>query len=89
MPSHTTCTKCGCVYEAGSEEQANERSRWCPSCRICTDCEERGGPLGVCGVDHGPLCQACVKIHNDRHAEETKRDIRDPKTWGDLERGER
>lgn len=28
----TTCTTCGGLYEAGSEEQANEPSRWCPPC---------------------------------------------------------
>ena len=72
MPNLTTCSKCGCVYESGSDEQANERFRWCPSCRICTDCQERGLPLGVCGAEHGPLCAACVKIHNDSHAEQTQ-----------------
>jgi hypothetical protein len=81
MPNMTTCTRCGVVYEAGSEEQANERFRWCPSCRICTDCDGRGQPLDVCGVEHGPLCPACIKIHNDRHAEETKRDVKNPKVW--------
>lgn len=29
----TTCTDCGQAYEAGSEEQANEPTRWCPRCR--------------------------------------------------------
>jgi len=75
MPNLTTCSKCGCVYEAGSDEQANERPRWCPSCRICVDCEERGKPLGLCGLEHGPLCAACVKAHNDRHAEDTEREV--------------
>ncbi len=28
----TTCTKCGKLYEAGSEEQANEPGRLCLSC---------------------------------------------------------
>ena len=29
----TTCTKCGSLYEAGSEEQAYESVRLCFSCR--------------------------------------------------------
>lgn len=29
----TTCTMCGVLYEAGSEEQANEPGRLCFSCR--------------------------------------------------------
>lgn len=33
----TTCTDCGRLYEAGSEEQANERERWCLAC-----CAKRG-----------------------------------------------
>ena len=84
MPNITTCSKCGCVYESGSDEQANERFRWCPSCRICTDCQERGLPLGVCGAEHGPLCSACIKIHNDSHEEQTKRDTADKKEWPNL-----
>lgn len=32
MPNVTTCT-CGRLYEAGSEEQANEPDRRCPWCR--------------------------------------------------------
>lgn len=28
----TTCTTCGKCYEAGSEEQANEPTRFCPAC---------------------------------------------------------
>lgn len=28
----TTCTTCGKLYEAGSEEQANEPDRPCPTC---------------------------------------------------------
>ncbi len=28
----TTCTECGCLYEAGSEEQAHEEERYCPEC---------------------------------------------------------
>jgi hypothetical protein len=29
----TTCTDCGSLYEAGSEEQACEPKRWCFDCR--------------------------------------------------------
>ena len=29
-----TCTDCGTLYEAGSEEQAYETERWCFRCRI-------------------------------------------------------
>lgn len=33
MPHITICTDCRCLYEAGSEEQANDpEERWCPSC---------------------------------------------------------
>jgi predicted nucleic acid-binding Zn-ribbon protein len=28
----TACSKCGRCYEAGSEEQANEPDRLCPTC---------------------------------------------------------
>lgn len=88
MPNLTTCSKCGCVYEAGSNEQANERHRWCPGCRICVDCQERGIVLGVCLAEHGPLCETCIKAHNERHAETTRRDMSDPKVWRDLARGD-
>ena len=88
MPNLATCSKCGCIYESGSDEQANERHRWCPSCRICVDCQERGQVLGVCGVEHGPLCSVCIKIHNDSHAEQTERDSKDPKVFQDLEDSE-
>jgi hypothetical protein len=30
----TTCTDCHALYEAGSEEQANEPERWCAGCRV-------------------------------------------------------
>ena len=33
MANVTTCTNCGVIYEAGSEEQANERERLCSRCR--------------------------------------------------------
>lgn len=88
MANLTTCSKCGCVYESGSEEQANERPRWCLSCRICTDCEERGKPVGVCCAGHGPLCSPCIKSHNDRHAETVKVNVKDLKALKDFsERG--
>lgn len=29
----TTCTECGTLYEAGSEEQANEATRRCARCQ--------------------------------------------------------
>lgn len=87
MPNQTTCTRCGCVYEAGSEEQANEQHRWCLSCRMCIGCDDRGGVIGICSAGHGPLCLTCVKSHNERHAETTRRDTRDPKTRRDLANG--
>lgn len=30
----TTCHRCGALYRAGSEEQANEPGRRCPECRL-------------------------------------------------------
>lgn len=30
----TTCTKCGKLYEAGSEDQANEPDRLCRECAM-------------------------------------------------------
>ena len=33
MPT-TNCHACGSLYDAGSEEQANEPDRRCPRCRI-------------------------------------------------------
>lgn len=30
----TTCTRCGNAYESGSEEQANEPGRFCPTCSL-------------------------------------------------------
>lgn len=39
MPNITVCAKCGQLYEAGSEESANEPigpwnrfAQWCPEC---------------------------------------------------------
>jgi hypothetical protein len=32
MPNITTCPECGALYEAGSEEQANEPGRLCRRC---------------------------------------------------------
>jgi hypothetical protein len=32
MANITTCPECGKLYEAGSEEQANEPGRLCPGC---------------------------------------------------------
>lgn len=42
----TTCTRCGGLYEAGSEEQANELERFCLACR-------RAGPGGTEPADDG------------------------------------
>lgn len=42
MANITTCTSCGKAYEAGSEEQANERVRACPDCTHRTHVERRG-----------------------------------------------
>lgn len=36
MPNITTCTGCGALYEAGSEEAANEQFRLCPPC-LCPE----------------------------------------------------
>jgi hypothetical protein len=34
MANTTTCTRCGELYEAGSDEQANEAARVCQGCRV-------------------------------------------------------
>lgn len=42
----TVCTDCGSLYDAGSDEQANEpEERWCPKCRpvYCHECSKAGG----------------------------------------------
>lgn len=43
----TTCTDCGGAYEAGSEEQAYERERWCFRCREFRKMRDRGEPVSV------------------------------------------
>jgi len=45
MPNMTTCTKCGALYEAGSEEIANEPERLCDACQQdeCVLCAKEGG----------------------------------------------
>jgi hypothetical protein len=47
MPCVTVCTNCGSLYEAGSEEQANEPSMTISgpathAVRYCLDCVRRG-----------------------------------------------
>lgn len=37
MANITSCTKCHCLYEAGSEEQANEPERLCGGTRCLAD----------------------------------------------------
>lgn len=76
MANMTTCTKCGDAYEARSDDQANERHRWCRHCRKCVDCGATNDMLGVCSSEHGPLCSECVKTHNRKHARETTRMFR-------------
>lgn len=55
MANVTTCPECGKLYEAGSEEQANEPGRLCPVCfgalvspppRICAKCGKPVKHLG-------------------------------------------
>lgn len=45
----TTCTKCGALYEAGSEEQAYEPERFCFQCVK--------QPLGYCEANLDPALQ--------------------------------
>jgi hypothetical protein len=71
VPNVTTCTECGKLYEAGSEEQANEVSRWCPSCRGSRSCvlcrceavaRRYGYPVCTYHLSHGesdPPCRVC------------------------------
>lgn len=73
----TTCTTCGGLYEAGSEEQANEPSRPCPSCRRQEQspsrqsdrCDKCGRVATDLFVPHeGPchnqrLCDLCYRKH--------------------------
>ena len=48
----------------------------------CDDCGDTLKPTGPCGVGHFPLCPECVRVHNDRHAEDTKRDLRQCEVCG-------
>ena len=60
MPNITTCTHCGKLYEASSEETANERVRLCPTCQAMNDlCPVCGGERHLTGCfvghcNHGP-----------------------------------
>lgn len=54
----TNCSICGTLYEAGSEEQANEPDRMCRWCvRHMTDCTCTRSLLGARGP-HKDTCPA-------------------------------
>lgn len=62
-----TCTRCGTLYEAGSEEQANEQERLCFGCRYgyCQDCglhKERE-------TKHLLRCSPCQSAWNEKMRE--------------------
>jgi len=70
MANITTCTRCGALYEAGSEETANESVRVCPLCSdacpgcgrvLITEGERRSGQCEEC---HG---QALGEAWQERH----------------------
>lgn len=53
MSGVTTCTWCGALYQAGSEELANEPERRCARCRGAWKC----GRCGFVGFwSGGPHC---------------------------------
>lgn len=67
MPNITNCTRCQAIYEAGSEEQANEHPRFCGDCRkligvtICPECyQERRRDEDR--IRRGFKCRVCDEI---------------------------
>lgn len=72
MPNITTCSKCSTLYEAGSEEQANEADRLCPKCvpkgPLCQDCGKK--PATCFGAYEGQkpetfACDECCGHGNE------------------------
>lgn len=52
MANITSCTKCHCLYEAGSEEQANEPERFCGGTRCKNEPIRRAWVTGEDGKRH-------------------------------------
>ena len=68
----TTCTVCGQLYEAGSEEQANEPERLCFWCRTV----KRNGACRDCGLstlqlelDSANRCILCARVWREKMKE--------------------
>ncbi len=85
MPNITTCTKCGSLYEAGSEEQANEQERLCYSCR-----QPRPAPQTV-GENESEMRGLAVSLmkSNYRAADNAAKDGRLKQAEQHLEAAER
>ena len=68
MPNITNCSSCHSLYEAGSEEQANDPDRLCPPCFFGAEqqklCEEQGFP------HFAPLSGRCFTCGKDATDEE-------------------
>lgn len=47
----TTCTRCGALYEAGSEEQAYERDRFCFDCRAALARAQQSYEAAITGTN--------------------------------------
>lgn len=84
MSCQTTCTICGALYEAGSEEQANELVRYCRACTNNLEAAHEPGPgrfpfaegkCSRCGVrvepmrEGDPVPELCNNCENVRAAE--------------------
>ena len=48
MANITTCSRCGGLYEAGSEEQANEPGRLCLTCFAAAEFDDDDASALIC-----------------------------------------
>jgi hypothetical protein len=55
----TTCTDCGSLYQAGSEEQAREPQRWCFGCTRKRGIQQPPETLAELYPAGWPTCPGC------------------------------
>lgn len=63
----TTCTKCGNCYDAGSEEEANEPERFCPTCRLTTP-HDHTCNCGTAEGTHETGTRGCIRFMTEAPA---------------------